>query len=239
MRAASLIIASRFCGPSQSGNGGYVCGSVAAHLPGTVAVRLKAPPPLATELEIQVSDSEARLMHGSSVIAEARTDELDLTPPAVPAFEEAQEATKSYAGFGRHPFPRCFVCGPERAKRDGLRIFAGPMRSLVAAPWIPDSSLADRSGRVRPEFLWAALDCPGAWAGGPFPEGKALVLGELCARITGSVMPEEKCVVIGWPIESNGRKRYAGTAVFSGSGHPVAVARATWIEVPASAFGGQ
>ena len=99
-------------------------------------------------------------------------------------------------------------------------------RALVAAPWIPDASLADRSGKVRAEFLWAALDCPGAWAAGPYPEGKALVLGELCARVTGR------------PIESEGRKRFAGTAVFASSGQAVAVARATWLEVPASAFGG-
>ena len=240
MKPESFVIASRFCGPTPSGNGGYVCGSVAAHLPGTVSVRLKAPPPLQIALQIEVSDGEARLMQGSDVIAEARSADLDLTPPAAPSFEDAKDATKSYAGFAHHPFPRCFVCGPQRGRGDGLRIFAGPMRSraLVAAPWIPDASLADRSGKVRAEFLWAALDCPGAWAAGPYPEGKALVLGELCARVTGTVMPEENCVVIGWPIESDGRKRFAGTAVFASSGQAVAVARATWLEVPASAFGG-
>ena len=30
----SLVISSRFCGPPGSGNGGYVCGRVAAYLDG-------------------------------------------------------------------------------------------------------------------------------------------------------------------------------------------------------------
>lgn len=241
MTSELIVIASRFCGPPKSGNGGYVCGRVAAHVPGCASVRLKVPPPLEAELRIEASESEARLMQGSNVIAEAKAVALDLTPPAAPTFAEAQRAAKSYAGFARHVFPRCFVCGPQRASGDGLRIFPGATgsQSMVAAPWIPDSSLADDSNVVRSEFLWSALDCTSAFALLPIPEGKAIVLGELCARIDGSITPSEHCVVIGWPLQVDGRKRFAGSAVFSNSGRPAAVGRATWIEVPASAFGGQ
>lgn len=240
MDGNSIIIASRFCGPSQSGNGGYVCGRVAEHVPGTVAVRLRSPPPLETVLEIELADHAARLTHGSDLVAEGQSGDPDLVPPPPPTFSEAEEAAEIYAGFAHHPFPRCFVCGPRRAKGDGLRIFAGRLkaRELVAAPWIPDASLADRSGKVSAEFLWAALDCPGAWAAGPYPKGKALVLGELCVRISDSIVPGEKCVVVGWPIARDGRKRFAGTAIYSGSGRAIAIARATWLEVPVSAFGG-
>jgi hypothetical protein len=70
----------------------------------------------------------------------------------------------------------------------------------------------------------------------PVPEDNAIVLGELSARIDGSVAPGDGCVVIGWPLRIDGRKRFAGSAVVSSSGQPVAVGRATWIEVPASAF---
>jgi acyl-coenzyme A thioesterase PaaI-like protein len=123
-----------------------------------------------------------------------------------------------------------------------LRIFPGPIKSqsIVSAPWIPHSSLANGSNVVRPEFLWAALDCTGGFAVLPIPEGKAVVLGELCARIDGSITSSEQCVVIiGWPLHVDGRKRFAGSAVYSSSGRPVAVGRATWIEVPASEFGAQ
>lgn len=241
MMSELLIISSRFCGPPKSGNGGYVCGRVAAHVRGPASVRLKAPPPLETELKVEASESEARLMHGSAVIAEAKAAALDLAPPAAPSFAQAEEAAKSYMGFARHAFPRCFVCGPQRANGDGLRIFPGSTtsRSMVAAPWVPDPSLGNGSNKVRAEFLWAALDCTSGFAVLPVPGGKAIVLGELCARIDDSVELGEKCVVIGWPLQVDGRKRISGSAVFSSSGRPVAVGRATWIEVQASAFGGQ
>lgn len=241
MTSEVLLISSRFCGPPKSGNGGYVCGRLAAYMPGAVSVRLKAPPPLETELRIEASQSEARLLHGSNIVAEARPAALDLTPPAAPSFTEAEEAAKSYSGFTTHFFPRCFVCGPQRAAGDGLRIFPGSTtsRSMVAAPWVPDPSVGNDSNMVRSEFLWAALDCTSGFAVLPIPEGKAIVLGELCARIDHSVTPGEKCVVVGWPLQFDGRKRVAGSAVYSSSGRLVALGRATWIEVSASAFGAQ
>jgi hypothetical protein len=236
----SLVIARRFCGPTQSGNGGYVCGRLAAHVPGSAAVRLKSPPPLETELRIESGDSGSRLLDGGSVIAEARAAEVGLEPPAPPSFAEAAQAARSFSGFTHHSFPRCFVCGPQRAAGDGLRIFPGAVtaRPIVAAPWVPDASLADDAGSVRREFLWAALDCTGAFALLPVPPGRAIVLGELCARIDAGVAVDEKCVTVGWTLRIDGRKHYAGSALCAESGRAVAVARATWIEVAASAFGG-
>lgn len=241
MSAEPLVIASRFRGPPRSGNGGYVSGRMAAHVPGCAVVRLKAPPPLETELRIEPWQSGARLVHGATVIAEARAAQLDLTPPEAPSWQEARQAAKSYAGFTRHAFPGCFVCGPRRASGDGLRIFPGSVasRPIVAAPWTPDASLGDGAGKVRPEFLWAALDCTSAFAVMDVPEGQAIVLGELSARIDARVEPDEACTVAGWPLRIDGRKRIAASAVYSASGRPVAVGLATWIEVPASAFGGQ
>jgi hypothetical protein len=240
MSSETLSISSRFCGPPKSGNGGYVCGRVAAHIAGAASVRLVAPPPLETELRLERSESAAQLLHGSKVIAEGKPSALELTPPGAPSFAEAKEAAKACPGLTRHVFPRCFVCGPQRGIGDGLRIFPGPVasRPMVAAPWVPDESLADGSGNVGAEFLWAALDCTSAFALPPVPEGMTIVLGELCARIDGLIAPNEQCVVTGWPLEIDGRKRLAGSAVFSGLGRPTAVGRATWIEVPASAFGG-
>ena len=39
-------------------------------------------------------------------------------------------------------------------------------------------------------------------------------------------------VVAAWAIGAEGRKHFAGTALYSAAGMPVAVARATWIEIP-------
>lgn len=240
MSFETLVISSRFCGPPKSGNGGYVCGRVAAHIAGVVSVRLKAPPPLETELRLERSGSAVQLLDGPKIIAEAGPAVLDLTPPGAPTLAEAEEAAKACPGLTRHDFPQCFVCGPQRAIGDGMRIFPGPLasRPMVAAPWVPNESLTDASGNVSNEFLWAALDCTSAFSILPVREGMAPVLGELCVRVDGVVAPNERCIVIGWPLKIDGRKRFAGSAVFSGLGRAVAVGRATWIVVPASAFAG-
>jgi len=230
-----MLIASRYCGPPRSGNGGYVAGALAGHLPpGAAAVRLKLPPPLEKELRVEATREIARLFDGETVVAEARPTELDVEAPLAPTYAEAVEASKSFTGFHHHPFPTCFVCGPARKEGDGLRIFPGLIesRDLFVAPWNPDASLADVTGRVDPTFVWGALDCTGVFAFPVAYEGKVLVLGELCTRIDGGISPGERCIAAGWSLGIDGRKRYAGSAVYSADGRAVAVARATWIEVP-------
>jgi hypothetical protein len=241
MHTEHFEISERFCGPPRSGNGGYVCGRIARHLHGAVTVRLKAPPPLGTKLRLESSADEARLFHDAQLVGEARRSELDVQVPACPTYEQAQLATQLYLGFKRHPFPGCFVCGPERKPGDGLRIFPGAVDggAMIAAPWVPDVSLADESGTVNPEFLWSALDCTGAFTIFPLPEGSAIVLAELCASLTGEVAPGERCVVIAWPLGIEGRKRIAGSAVYGEHGRLAAVARAVWVEVPLSAWAEQ
>jgi hypothetical protein len=231
---SEFSIARRFRGPEQSGNGGYVAGMFAQSLGGSVAVRLKAPPPLETNLQIEVSAEEARLLHGTNVIAEARRREPDVKPPSCPSFAEAERASKSSPVLSSHPLPECFVCGTLRGHGDGLRIYPGALDegSVFAATWIPENSLCDSSRRVRAEFIWSALDCPGGFAVNP--GGDLILLGELCARIDGAAEEGERCVVLGWPLGIDGRKRYAGSAVFSESGRLVGVARATWIQIPKS-----
>jgi len=231
---ASIVIPRRFNGPPNSGNGGYVCGRVAQFLPGPVRVRLRTPPPLEHELTVTATGDEAHVFDGDRLVAEAkRVDDFRIDVPAAPTFAQANVASKSYVGFTRHVLPTCFVCGPQRAEGDGMRIFAGPTEhdAVLAAPWVPHESLADASGRVPPEFLWAALDCAGGFAIMP-PEDQLILLGELSARLDGDVKVGEPCVVVAWPLGVEGRKRLAGTAILSASGVTVATARATWIEIP-------
>ncbi len=236
MHIEGFEIADRFCGPPRSGNGGYTCGRIAKHLSGTVSVRLKAPPPLHTELRLESSENEARLFHGSTLIGEARRAQLELQPPSSPTFEQAQEAAQFFAGFKLHDFPGCFVCGPERRQEDGLRIFPGPMEntSTIAAPWTPSAALADEAGGIKSEFLWSALDCTGAFTLPPLPEGVVIVLGELTVSIVDTVKLGDQCIVIGWPLGSEGRKHLAGTAIYAPQNRLVALGRAVWLEVSSS-----
>ena len=229
MTAWRLRIARRFRGPPDSGNGGYVCGLLAERLAAPVAtVTLRRPPPLERELDIVVSGAGLDLLDGDLLIASAEPAalELEVTPP--PTSEAASSAAGSFAGFDRHAFPGCFVCGPERGHVDGLGIFAGVVgHGQVAAEWVPHASLAGEDGGVGPTFLWAALDCPGYWSVADVA-GVAM-LGRMTARIDAAVQPGEPLIVTGWPIERDGRKHHVGTALHRPDGTLVACARATWI----------
>jgi hypothetical protein len=231
-----LIIAKRFNGPPTSSNGGYFCGLVAALSPDTLTVRLMKPPPLDTPLQaVETAEGGIEVRHGAELIAQARVGELVVDPPEPPSYVETLDASLKYAGFTEHPFPTCFVCGPRRERGDGMRVFAGPVagRDIVAAPWVPRKALDGGAGKVRPEFMWAAMDCPGCFAANKSGRGNWL-LGELTAHVDRLVHIDEPCRVVAWHLGSKGRKHEAGTAVFDGDGELCARAKAIWIE-PAAA----
>lgn len=238
-----LIIPSRFRGPSGSGNGGYVCGRIAAYLDGPVTVTLHRPPPLATPMTVEPGgDGALHVRHGGVLIAEATAAAYPpgLLAPEIPDLVSMAEACRS-AGRARYfqdPFfPECFVCGPNRGSGDGLRIFPGPVpgRMLWAAPWTPDSSVAGPDGRVRPEMVWAALDCPSGIAaaeGAALDPDTAIVLGRMTASVAVLPMLGDQCRVIAWPDGGYGRKLTAGSVLLGPGGEVLAVARAVWLTVP-------
>jgi hypothetical protein len=227
----TITIPARFCGPPASSNGGYFAGRVAALAPYTVTVRLLRPPPLDTELTVQELEGGAlRVLAGTEPVGEAQPAVLSLDPGPAPEYLEAVEASRHYAGFRYHRFPTCFVCGTQRVRGDGMRIFAGPLpeRGMVAAPWVPDVSLDAGDGKVHAEFMSAALDCPGYYA--VAPDGRLVLLASFTAHVDRRVHIGESCTVVGWQIGSSGRKHEAGTALFDGKGELCGRARALWIE---------
>ncbi|WP_020409055.1 hypothetical protein [Hahella ganghwensis] len=229
----TVMVKQRFCGPPGSGNGGYVSGLLARYCGDSAEVRLAAPPPLDRMLDVW-KDNEGRvhLMEGEQVIASASPARLELDIPDILTVEEAREASTHFTGYRYHPFPQCFVCGPERNAGDGLRIFPGrgARPEVVAATWIPDASLIDDKGEIPSEMLWAALDCTGAFALNFGPD-KVLVLGSFTGDIQRHPQVGEECVVMGWNLGVDGRKNYAGTAVFNAHGELCGAARAVWIEL--------
>ena len=228
-----IVIDRQFCGPPDSGNGGYVCGLMAELIDGVAEVTLLRPPPLDRPLMLEQSAaSKFILRDGDEIVAEAQSTDMDLDVPSPPDYEQAKEAAKGYQGFDDPSFPRCFVCGYKRAEGDGLRIFAGPVagKQMVATPWTPDAWLADKTGYVRTEFLWAALDCPGFFAAFT-DQNQLMLLGRLAVKLDGRIKPGERCVIIGWEISKDGRKHYVGTALFSGAGELYGQAKATWIQI--------
>jgi hypothetical protein len=189
------------------------------------------PPPLDREFAVQeLADGALRVLDGAEPVGEARPAALDLEPRCAPDYLEAVEASRHYVGLRNHRFPSCFVCGTQRVRGDGMRIFAGPVaeRGVVAAPWLPDKSLDAGDGKVRAEFMSAALDCPGYYA--VAPDDRMMLLAEFTAHVDQRVRIGESCTVVGWEIASSGRKHEAGTALFGVEGNLVGRARALWIE---------
>jgi hypothetical protein len=241
----SIIIDRRYCGPPNSGNGGYVCGRLAQHIPGGAEVTLHAPPPLEKSLDVvAMDDSLWELRDGGTVVATGRIASVELTRLERASFDEANAAELlTPIKPHEHLLPTCFVCGPARAQGDGLRIFAGPLArqsrnisAVLAATWTPDPTLAAKDGFVAPEFLWSALDCPTGYAStydresGGF-DGTPVLLGRMAARIEARPRPEERCVITAWETGRDGRKRIAEAAAYGEAGALLAVARATWIAV--------
>jgi len=156
-----------------------------------------------------------------------------MAPPPPVSLEEAATASAAYSGFKHHPFPACFVCGPGRQRGDGLRIFPGPIagRDLIAATWVPDESIGGCAGTVPAEIVWSALDCPGGIACNPTGRNP-VVLGRLAAELAEPVEVGRRYVVIAWPLGSEGRKRFAATAILSEEQKLCALARAIWFPLP-------
>jgi hypothetical protein len=228
----TLRVDRRFRGPSDSGNGGYVCGLVAAHAGASVGgpaaeVTLRSPPPLDTAMSVVTDASVARLLCGEVTVAEGLP--ATLAPHPVPPVDAvtARAAAAVYPGLVRHPFPECFVCGPARAPGDGLRLFPGRLGDgRTACAWTVSADVADR-----PEFVWAVLDCPGGWSAEL--EGRPMVLGRMTAQIRALPVVGEECVVMGLFLGTAERKTWTATAAYGADGRELGLAHSTWLTIQA------
>jgi hypothetical protein len=220
---SELVIDTRFCGPPTTANGGYTCGLLARSIDGPAEVTLRSPPPLERTLRVEGTT----LLDGDQIVAEAKPADggFDVPPPV--SLYEARAAIAHYEWLHDHPYPTCFVCGPERAEHDGMRIFASPVegRDVYAAPWTPDPDLTG------PEFTWAALDCPSGLVTNTFEDVGRILLGRLTADLRVAPKTGEDHVLIAWPISRDGRKLQTGSALFTADGELLAVANAVWIDV--------
>lgn len=236
MTPSTIRIPARFNGPPESANGGYTCGLVAGAMGvDSAEVTLRSPPPLDRDLELEFSGSRVCVRDGETLVAEGRPTiaALQMLEPVDPA----QAAEVARAGRARwaaaHPFPSCVVCGPERAPGDGFGLSPGPLggEGTFACDWTPDLSLADADGVVRPEYVWAALDCPTSAPVATFGEGPTLVLARLTASVEAPVRAGRPHAIVAWALARDGRKRRAGAALFDAAGQVLACSRALWMEL--------
>jgi hypothetical protein len=165
-------------------------------------------------------DGRVLLLDGDELVAEARAAPVDLEPPAPVALADAASARSRHVRGADEEFNECYVCG---VREDGLEVRVGPVAGREALHAAPVE--LRESG---PEFVWAAIDCAGAYAVGAEGRGD-IVLGRMTARVDQVPDVGEECVVVAWPLGEDGRKLFAGTALWSAGGVLMAVARQTWI----------
>ncbi len=226
-----LTIDHHFCGPSESGNGGYSAGIVADNVPFPAEVTLRKPPPLDRPMRLVVDGETAQLLDGETLVIEAkRAADFNLDIPSAVSRKEAEKAMERYYGYEHSPFPNCFVCGHLREPGQGLKIHPGRVgEQTVASLWTPYPALGDQDGVVTMPYIWAALDCPGAWA--LIDHDQVVVLGRIAVKQVLPVKTEQSYVVMGWVIASEGRKTWTGTAIYNEKKEVCAFAKATWISI--------
>lgn len=234
----TITIDKRFHGPPNSGNGGYTCGLVADQVTDQVTVALRSPPPLDTPLQVNDADQHGVVaVYDRDVLVATATPGAPVRsePPAGVDTTTAQVASATYWGFTHdHIFPTCWVCGPDRAPGDGLRLFTGAVPdapdNLVAAPWTPRDDVDDGTGTVAVEHVWAALDCPSYFGLGPEPP--MAVLGSLTVTQHAPVEVGASHVVLGWTRgPQQGRRLPSASAITNAEGELVASGEATWVEL--------
>ena len=234
-----ITISRRFCGPPRSANGGYAAGRLAAYLEGPAEVTLVAPPPLDRPLAVLCGeDGSVELRSDASRLAVARPAPAPPVEFPVPSAAEADAAATRSLPRDRHQLPGCFVCGPDRAPGDGLRLHVGPLdpgddewEGVLAACWRPAADLAGADGQVLPEFLWAALDCPTAYACGSPAGMPPILLGRQAVAVFARPQAGTDVIVLARRTGREGRKHFADAALYDPDGTPLAVCRTTWIEV--------
>lgn len=232
----TIVIERRFNGPRLSGNGGYVAGLVAQHVDpdGAVEVTLRAPIPLDTPMTLAPNGSGSHVLKNrEQLVCEARPASLDLDPPGLQDWATAERLSAAGGSPDDTDFHWCLVCGRGRALGDGMRVFGLRLedRPMSLSLYEPHAAHAAADGRIGAAFLWGALDCPGAWAVQDPDDWRTAMTGRMTARILHRPRPGEPCMVVGWKIGAEGRKLFAGTALYTRTGTLCAVAASTWIVV--------
>jgi hypothetical protein len=235
----TIIIAPGFNGPRLSGNGGYVAGLLAERFnrrrgrADAVEITLRAPVPIDTALQVVADGEELRLENDGMLICEARAGSVDhLVPPAPPAdWDEVMRRGEDGGSPEDTDFHWCIVCGRGRAVGDGMRVLGswGPQPGRSLSCYVPHANHADPQGRIRPELVWGALDCPGAFAVQEPDDMRPALTGRMTARVIDPPRVGERCAVVGWSLGGEGRKLYSGTALYTESGRLCAIGTCTWI----------
>ena len=218
----------RFCGPADSGNGGYTAGRLAALIGDPAEITLRRPPLLETEMKVERAGPRLLLMHGDDLIAERRRRLSSWRFRSVPAAM-------------RH-------AGPVRAIpawTTGTRFQVVRVRSAAGSgrdgglPWAADRwacigcCLVRGADRRRGSCRRARLRCDGL--SGRLVDQRNRPGCDLRARPDGRTAdlpagrrPRDLARVVDRPRRPQG---HAGSAQFTADGELCAYSKQTWIRL--------
>ncbi|WP_067689562.1 PaaI family thioesterase [Nocardia jejuensis] len=220
--------------------GGYVAGLLADRAnpsaQGHKAIRVDFRRTIAVETPILLTaptpDGHVRLTSTDhTLLAEASPAELTVDPIPAPSWAAAKAATETALSSPSRTVTDCYGCGVAAPR--GLRIFPWALhdRPMVAAAWTPSPSLADESGNLPPEVVWAALDCPSgiaAWA------RSGMTLGAFTAALTATQLRPLPAgadyIAHAWPLHREGRKHTVAVALSTPDGDLCALAETLWLD---------
>jgi hypothetical protein len=228
--ADTLVVPTRFRGPLDSGNGGWVSAKIASHVDGDAEVTLRRPPPLEKPMRIETDPTGVQVLDGDELVATARPTSLSVEPPRAVSPDDARRVPGTYGGEG--VVGECFSCGRDREPGDGLCLYTGEVEGrpeTLAAHWSPHESLGNSDGTVPEPVVWAALDCPSGWV--HIRHGELALLGRIAARVTGVVRVGADYAVVAAPTGVDGRKQHSVSAIYDDAGAVLALARATWVQI--------
>jgi hypothetical protein len=232
---SEVVVEKRFRGPPNQGNGGYVAGIIGREFKGPATAMIRAPVPLDTPLTIEKrEDGDVAVMNGETMVLFGKAASADDLPdvPTPPSLEEARAAGARSPVLEQPIHPPCFSCSTLREEGDGLRVSNGQIEGrepgVSACIWTPHINFVGPDGQIPIEVIWAALDCSGsiAWKIKGSPVG---LLGTMTGEVIGRPKVGEPHIVMAWPLENEGRRFFAGVALFTADGKLLARGRQIWI----------
>lgn len=234
MMTDAIVVPGLYVGYPGVAFGGYVAGVLAERSEAkTVRVDFRGPVP--TDVPVRIAETAGEgveLGQTERPLATARPAELPRDAPAAPSWDEAVAAAERFRAAPPSDVVDCFGCGLRTADR-GLRMHCTPVpgRDLVASDWVPSPAFAGPDGFLPAPLVWAALDCPGNWAGRFLGTQRP---GAVTAALTGTILRPvatgEPHIAYAWLLSESGRKHVMGVALATAEGELSAVSEALWLD---------
>ena len=237
---SDLIVARQFRGPPFTANGGYICGLMVARVGGRGQAMLRAGVPLDVAIAVQATGDDGVALAGpdGAVLGSATaTLTRDLPEPPAPLTQDQARLAQSTSPYGQTPLHRgCFSCCILRDPGEGLGVFVGQVEGRepghAAGLWTPHANFACADGTMPDEIIWGAMDCSGSMAWGLKTGHRVGLLGTMSGEVLRAPRADEPCVIQAWPLEVEGRKYFAGVALWSATGELLARSGQIWIGRP-------